>query len=133
MLYGAPAHALREANRMGDFGVNGVERVGVKEVERVNDKGDNDDEVDDDEGEGDNDKVDIDKDESDGFESDDDGSGDDEAGDNGRGRIRRVLLVEEGAVFGRAIDGTVGKARGVVTFFIHEAPGNVLLSTLAAA
>jgi len=128
MLYGAPAHALlREANRMGDLGVNGVKRVGVKEVEIVNDKGGDDDVVDDDdEGEGDNDKVDIDKDESDGVERDDDGS-DDEAGDNGRGRIRRALLVEEGAVCG-----TVGKARGVVTFFIHEAPGNVLLSTLAA-
>ena len=111
------AHVLREANRMGD----GVETVGDTEVERVNDS----------EGGGDNtDNGDNDKDESDGVDELEDES-DDKAGDNGRGRTRRVLSVED-AAYGRATGGTAGKARGVVSFFFDEAPGNVLLiSTLA--
>lgn len=73
------AHALREANRMGD----GAETVGDTEVERVNDsEGGSDDSNN---GEGDNDKVDNDKDESDGVDELEDES-DDKAGDNGRGR-----------------------------------------------
>lgn len=52
-----------------------------------------------------------------------------EVGDLGRGRIRRELCVE-GTVCGSAIGGTAGKGRrrAGVTFFIDEAPGNILLS-----
>lgn len=123
------AHAVREANRMGDMGDNGVKRVGDKGTERVNEGDDDkgDDGKGDDDSKGDDDKgVDIDKDESDGIEADD------EAGDIGRGRIRRALCVVD-IVCGHAFGGTAGKARarrGGVTFFITEAPWNLLPSIL---
>lgn len=136
-----PSHAGREANRMGDMdSVDGVGRIGVSGIERDGDEGDElegRDEGDNNKGrgegrvtgdddngrdEGDDNKC---KDESNGVR------GDCEAGDLGRGRIRRVPCVE-GAVCARgsAIGGTAGKGRrlGGVTFFIDDAPVNVLLS-----
>jgi hypothetical protein len=110
------AHAVREATNTGDMGDSGVERIGVKEVERVERLG-----VGDDEG-----------DEKDDIESDDE-AGDVEnrgfkEGQYGRGRIRRALCVED-TVFACAVEGTAGKARvrrGGVTF-CTEATGNRLV------
>ena len=122
-------HAVREANRMGDTGDNGVERVGDRGDERVNGEGDDgkgdvgkgdvDKGNDEKGGGGDDGKGDNDNDESDGIE------GDGDPGDVGRGRIRRVLCVED-AVYGRAAGGITGKARACRegdTVFIDEAPG----------
>ena len=115
---------VREANWMGDsgverIGVKGIERVGVEGVERV------DDDEGDDKGDGDE-----------GDETDGDELESDDEGQYGRGRIRRALC--EDTVYARAEGGTAGKARtrrGGVTFctvllLLSILAGNLVPATL---